>query len=129
MAYLTYQGKFLRYNGKMLATIQELPPPPDAVSLNPTSYHFTTSGGSAGVSVVTSSIAGTPSGWSASLTSDVNSIIVTFDSAGNSGDTINVEVIINSSQHIDCANATITVTCGTATADLVIYQDGTVIGC
>lgn len=130
MAYLTYNGKYLRYGGKMLTTIYTPPPPPDAISVDPTYYIFTTAGGTEGVSVVTCSEAGIPSSFTASVTSDPQSIIEELvTTAGNSGDTIWLTVIINSTQHVSCASATITLVCGDATCDLIISQDGTVDYC
>jgi len=130
MSYLTYNGKFLRYGGKMLTTTFEPPPPPDAISVNPEYYVFTTSGGLEGVATVTCSEAGIPSTFSASVTSDPQSIIEELvTTGGNSGDTIWVTVITNSTQHVSCASATITLTCGDADCDLIINQDGTIEEC
>ena len=130
MAYLTFNGKYLRYGGKMLTSTFEPPPPPDAISVYPTSYHFTTSGGLEEVATVTCSEAGIPSTFSASVTFDPQSIIEELvTTGGNSGDSIWVNVITNSTQHTSCASATITLTCGDAECDLIIYQDGTVEFC
>ena len=130
MAYLTFNGKYLRYGGKMLTTTFEPPPPPDAISVNPEYYVFTTAGGTEGVSVVTCSEAGIPSTFSASVTSDPQGIIEELvTTGGNSGDTIWVTVITNSTYHSACASATITLTCGDASCELIIYQDGYVGEC
>lgn len=130
-SFLTYQGKYLTFNGKYLTTPEEPAPPPDSVSLNPTSYNFGLAGGSTtNVTTVTSSIAGTPSGWTAQITSDPNNIIASLDVAlGDSGQSVWMTCITNSTQHTTCAFATITVTCGDATEDLTISQDGTVETC
>ena len=130
MAYLTFNGKYLRYGGKMLTTTFEPPPPPDAISVNPEYYVFTTAGGTGGVSVVTCSEAGIPSTCSASITSDPQGIIEELvTTGGNSGDTIWVTVITNSTYHSACASATITLTCGDASCELTIYQDGYIEEC
>ena len=130
MSYLTYNGKYLRYGGKMLTTTFEPPPPPDAISVNPEYYVFTTSGGLKEVATVTCSEAGIPSTFTASVTSDPQSIIEELvTTGGNSGDTIWVTVITNSTYHSACASATITLTCGDASCELIIYQDGYVGGC
>ena len=130
MSYLTYNGKYLRFGGKMLTTTFEPPPPPDAISVNPEYYVFTTAGGLEGVSVVTCSEAGIPSTFSASVTSDPQGIIEELvTTGGNSGYTIWVMVITNSTQHNSCASATITLTCGDASCELIIYQDGYVGEC
>lgn len=130
-SFLTYQGKYLTFNGKYLTTPEEPPIPPDSVSLNPTSYNFGTAGGdTTNVTTVTSSIAGVPSGWEATVTSDPNSIIASLDvAAGDSGQSVWMTIITNSTQHASCAYATITVTCGTASEDLSISQDGYVETC
>ena len=130
MAYLTFNGKYLRYGGRMLTTTFEPPPPPDAISVYPTSYHFTTSGGLEEVATVTCSEAGIPSTFTASVTSDPQGIIEELvTTGGNSGYTIWVMVITNSTQHNSCASATITLTCGDASCELIIYQDGYVGEC
>jgi len=130
MSYLTYNGKYLRYNGKMLTTTFEPPPPPDAISVNPEYYVFTTSGGLEEVATVTCSEAGIPSTFTASVTSDPQSIIEELvTTGGNSGDSIWVSVITNSTYHSACASATITLTCGDASCELIIYQDGYVGEC
>lgn len=114
----------------MLTTTFEPPPPPDAISVNPEYYVFTTAGGLEGVSVVTCSEAGIPSTFSASVTSDPQGIIEELvTTGGNSGDTIWVLVITNSTYHSACASATITLTCGDASCELIIYQDGYVGEC
>lgn len=106
------------------------PPPPDAISVNPEYYVFTTSGGLKEVATVTCSEAGIPSTFTASVTSDPQSIIEELvTTGGNSGDTIWVTVITNSTYHSACASATITLTCGDASCELIIYQDGYVGEC
>ena len=106
------------------------PPPPDAISVDPTYYVFTTAGGLKEVATVTCSEAGIPSTFTAAVTSDPQSIIEELvTTGGNSGDSIWVTVITNSTQHTSCASATITLTCGDAECDLIINQDGTIEGC
>lgn len=114
----------------MLTTTYVAPPPPDAISVDPEYYIFTTSGGTEGVSVVTCSEAGIASSFTAEVTSDTNNIIDELvTTSGNSGDTVYVTIITNSTQHSACASATITLTCGDATCELTIYQDGYVGEC
>lgn len=130
MAYLTHNGKYLRFNGKMITTPYTPPPPPDAISVSPEYYVFTTSGGTEGVAVVTCSEAGVASHFTASVTSDPYDIIDTLiTTSGNDGDTVWVTVIVNSTYHSACVSATITLTCGDATCELLIYQDGYVGEC
>lgn len=130
MSYLTYNGKYLRYGGKMLTTVYTPPPPPDEISVDPAYYVFTTAGGTEGVSVVTCSEAGISSSFTAAITEDTNNIIEELITvSGSSGDTIWLTCAVNSTQHTGCASATITLTCGDAQCDLIIYQDGTVEYC
>lgn len=108
-------------------------PPPVivySISVDPGSYLFSTSGGVEGISVVTCTRDGNPFVFNAEISSDPNNIIEELiTTGGNSGDTVWVSVIANSTQHEDCVSATITLYCGDEECDLIVFQDGTVFGC
>lgn len=108
-------------------------PPPVivySISVDPTFYVFTTSGGVEGISSVTCTENGSPTTFSAAITSDPFNIITELVTQGGaSGDTIWVNVDPNTTQREDCQSATITLYCGDEECDLIVYQDGTVFSC
>lgn len=127
MAYLTFNGKFLRYGGKMLTTTFEPPTPVIiyTVSFSPTSYKFLSTGGYAAVTQVTCTANGIGSTFTCAISQDNLNIIQTLHTtAGSSGSYIYVTAIDNESSHPNCAFATLAVTCGTTTEYFNLRQDG-----
>lgn len=108
-------------------------PPPVivySISFDPTSYVFTTSGGLEAVTTVTCTANGSPSTFTCSIYSDPNNIIEELvTTSGNSSDGIWMTCITNSTQHEECAEAILAVTCGDTTEYFSVYQDGTVLFC
>ena len=95
---------------------------PDSISINPTFINFTVSEQTNNTVVVTSS-----SGWSAAINSDIDGMIQSFTSAGDDQGTISVTVNQNTSDFSRAA--VIRLTCGSATTDLSLCQDGNVETC
>jgi len=99
--------------------------PVDSISLSAGALYYDTYG----VAYVDDYVTVTSSGnWSASILNDTYNIIDSFTNSGASGDPLYVS-LLNNSTITDCHTATITVTKGTASEDLIIYQDGTVLTC
>lgn len=108
-------------------------PPPVivySISFDPTSYVFTTSGGTEAVTTVTCTANGSPDTFTCSIYSDTDNIIEELvTTSGNSSDSIWLTCITNSTQHEECAEAILAVTCGDTTEYFSVYQDGTVLSC
>lgn len=108
-----------------IGTIDGEPFPVDSVSLSSPSMFFNTLGEPLPDDWV---IVYSSGNWTAAIIDDVSGMINTFTSSGSNNDLLQVTVFINSVIE-DCHTATIRVTKGTATVDLTVYQDGTVLTC
>lgn len=108
-----------------IGTIDGQPFPADSVSLSWSSMFFNISGEPLPDDWV---IVYSSGNWTAAIIDDVSGMIDTFTAAGSNNDLLQVTVFVNSIIE-DCHTATIRVTKGTATVDLTVYQDGTVLTC
>lgn len=106
-----------QYNGIDLPAVAA-----DSISLSTTSLNFTSAGGVDNTITVTSS-----GGWTASIISDPDNMILSFNSAGDDQNTAWIEADTN--PNTTNKTATIRYTCGTATVDLSICEDGTIETC
>lgn len=126
--YLTYQGKYLTYQTKLLTWGAPDPPPiPDFIQITPTTYAALAGGiASEAICLIDSSINGIAADWNATIT--LGGAFITLDTnTGSSGSPIYVTIDQNTTT--DPRQGSINFTCGTASADLPICQDGTVILC
>lgn len=122
------EGSVASFNGVAKANIGTIDGEPfavDSVSLSLPSMFFNTLGEPLPDDWV---IVYSSGNWTAAIIDDVSGMINTFTSSGSNNDLLQVTVFINSVIE-DCHTATIRVTKGTATVDLTVYQDGTVLTC
>jgi len=122
------EGSVASFNGVAKANIGTIDGqsfPADSVSLSSPSMFFNTLGEPLPDDWV---IVYSSGNWTAAIIDDVFGMINTFTSSGSNNDLLQVTVFINSVIE-DCHTATIRVTKGTATVDLTVYQDGTVLTC
>jgi hypothetical protein len=119
MAYLTYNGQYLRYNGKML-TLSVLPP--DDVYTDWEALAFDGTGLALGSDIVTVYSTGT---WTRSLIDTgygTSWVTAALPSSGGNGDTCTITV--QSGYEGVGRNCTLRFTVGSATADVTIQQYG-----